>query len=360
MKLTYIIPTYNLPGRDIRRCLESLALQDMPRDDYEAIVVDDESDVSPEADVLAFSAVMNIKFFRQAHARQGAARNLGLQHASGDFIRFVDGDDFLPPHTTAPLLSLMEEHHLDVLLFSHQSLPPEEAESPLAPIPITGTIDTIETIGTIPSTAPSPPTKFPDEKAQKAPLDLRLYPSGKAYMASNTLFGSPCTLCFRRELRGSPTLRFAENTFIEDEEFVTRLVWRAGITGVTTLVAYNYVQRAGSTTHKQTPEHVDELFEAYFSAIDNLIRFMHTEPEPHTGLYRKIHYLSVDILRHALRQDDWKQRFARCSAQLRNRGLFPLPKAGYPWKYQAFRCLSSNRFTLWLLRLAEKSTHKST
>ena len=117
MKLSYIIPTYNLPPEDIRRCLTSLSEQDLSREEYEVIVVDDESDVSPEPVVREFEPQMNVSFLRQPHARQGAARNAGIRQATGDYIRFVDGDDYLPPYTAAHFLDVMERNALDILIF---------------------------------------------------------------------------------------------------------------------------------------------------------------------------------------------------------------------------------------------------
>lgn len=338
MKLTYIIPTYNLAPEDIRRCLASLSQQDLSPADYEVIVVDDESDVSPEPVVREWEHEMTVRFFRQPHARQGAARNVGIREATGDYIRFVDGDDYLPPHTAASLINHMEAHSLDIIIFGFRKSQKVEKSK---------------------SQKVEEPESQKDDKKPFRPLDLfdfstfGLYPSGQAYMRSHTLFGSPCTLCFRRELLSSPPLRFAENTYIEDEEFVTRLVWRAGPTAVTPAVGYIYVQRPDSTVHQPSPEHIDELFNARFDALGGLIRLAQSEPQPHEGLNRKIRFLSIDILRHALRQDDWQRRFLTCAATLKSLGLFPLPKARYSWKYTLFRLLSPTRLGRRLLHHLE-------
>ena len=332
MRLSYIIPTYNLPPEDIRRCLTSLSQQGLSPADYEVIVVDDESDVSPEPIVREWEQEMNIRFFHQPHARQGAARNLGICQATGDYIRFVDGDDYLPPQTAASMLEMMETHALDVLVFKFKEIAGQ---------------------------ASNPSQTRRDKKTGRANLICRrFYSSGKTYMQSQTLFGSPCTLCFRRELLGNPPLRFAENTYIEDEEFVTRLVWRSGPIAITPAVGYIYVQRSDSTVHHPSPEHTEELFRARFKALDSIIRFAQSEPAPHEGIDRKIRYFSIDILRHALRQDNWQQRFPDCTYALHAHGLFPLPKARYSWKYTAFRLLSPYRFGQLLLHFFETSSHR--
>ncbi|MBR4433675.1 MAG: hypothetical protein IKS80_04105, partial [Bacteroidaceae bacterium] len=116
-----------------------------------------------------------------------------------------------------------------------------------------------------------------------------------------------------------------------------------------------YVQRPDSTTHKRDAEHTEELFQAYFDALDRLIAFKNSEPSPHEGLDRKLHFLSVDILRRALRQGDWKQRFTNCAEALRSRALFPLPQADYSTKYTLFRLLSPSSFGQRLLHFIEKN-----
>ncbi len=322
MRLSYIVTTYNLDDAEIRRCLNSLSRQGLSRDDYEVIVVDDESDVNPESIVNEFAERMNVRFFRQPHARQGAARNLALTQAEGDFIQIVDGDDYLFADTSEWCLNALRDFEADAVIYGF--VPAKE--------------------------------RYPVQRSERSET-INVF-SGKDYMKRYTVFGSCCIMCFRRELLnmdGSSPLRFAENTFIEDEEFVTRLVWRTPRIVVSDFKGYVYVQRPDSTTHKRDAEHTEELFQAYFNALDRLIAFTNSEPKPHDGLDRKLHFLSVDILRHALRQDDWKQRFTDCAGALRNRILFPLPKAGYSTKYTFFRWLSLSSLGLRLLHFLEKN-----
>ena len=79
MKLSFIVTTYNLEERLIRRCIRSISRQGLDNEDYEILVVDDESDVSPQPLIDELAEELPIRFFRQSHARQGAARNLALQ-----------------------------------------------------------------------------------------------------------------------------------------------------------------------------------------------------------------------------------------------------------------------------------------
>ena len=54
--ISFIVTTYNLEDWLLRRCLSSIVAQGLPRDEYEIIVVDDESAVSPLPVVDEFAA----------------------------------------------------------------------------------------------------------------------------------------------------------------------------------------------------------------------------------------------------------------------------------------------------------------
>ena len=83
-----IVPVYNADGRIIH-VLEALEHQDISRDDYEIIVVDDGSiDGTAEA-VKAFS---NVRLLQQQNRGPAAARNFGAQSACGEVILFTDSD----------------------------------------------------------------------------------------------------------------------------------------------------------------------------------------------------------------------------------------------------------------------------
>ena len=321
MLLSFIVTTYNLDAADIRRCLGSLCRQGLSHDDYEVIVADDESDVSPEPVVSEFADRMNVRFLRLPHGRQGAARNRALEVADGEYIQIVDGDDYLFADTGKWCLDTLRDFGADAVIYGF-----------------------VSASGTLPVQRPERSTT------------LNVF-TGKEYMSRHNLFGSCCTMCFRRCLlhpEGSAPLRFAENTYIEDEDFVARLVWQTPRVAVTDFKGYVYVQRPHSTTRQHDAAHTDELFEAYFAALDRLMTFTHSELEPHDGLDRKLRYLSIDILRHALRQPSWQERYATCADALRRRALFPLPRASYEAKYTLFRLLSPRPLGQKLLHFIEK------
>ena len=93
VKISCIIPAYNVEAY-IERCLSSILNQ--RHANVEVIVVDDGStDSTPDLLRKIAAADSRVAVFHQENARQGAARNLGLEHATGDYIWFIDADDWL-------------------------------------------------------------------------------------------------------------------------------------------------------------------------------------------------------------------------------------------------------------------------
>lgn len=89
-----IVPVYNVAPY-LRECMESVLAQAFP--DWEAICVDDGS-TDESGDILDEYAAKDRRFrvFHQPNAGVSAARNKGLDHASGEWISFIDSDDSVP------------------------------------------------------------------------------------------------------------------------------------------------------------------------------------------------------------------------------------------------------------------------
>lgn len=91
MFLSFIIPVYNAETY-LKECLESILMQDLSHDEYEIICVNDGStDRSPDL----LKEYDNIRVIDQENTGVSAARNLGLDTAAGEYVWFVDADDFI-------------------------------------------------------------------------------------------------------------------------------------------------------------------------------------------------------------------------------------------------------------------------
>lgn len=90
MRYSVIIPAWN-GEKTLGRCLDSLLSQN--RRDVEILLISDGS--TDGTDAIGASYGGAVRFFRQPHGGVSAARNLGLRHAGGTYVTFVDSDDFV-------------------------------------------------------------------------------------------------------------------------------------------------------------------------------------------------------------------------------------------------------------------------
>ena len=117
MKLSIIIPVYKVENT-LRRCVESVLRQAYK--DYQIILVDDASpDKCPEiCDELVKNEHRVQVIHRKKNGGLSAARNSGIQKAKGEYIMFLDSDDFMGNNTLPQLMEILGIHHeYDILEF---------------------------------------------------------------------------------------------------------------------------------------------------------------------------------------------------------------------------------------------------
>ena len=123
IRLSYIIPCYNVEAF-ISECLDSIFAQDLAPDEYEVICVDDcSTDKTPEIIREYQHGHSNLRLIEQPrNLSQAAARNRALDTAQGDYIWFIDSDDFLKAGNARMLLGHAESNDLDILLFNFEEV----------------------------------------------------------------------------------------------------------------------------------------------------------------------------------------------------------------------------------------------
>ena len=116
MKLSVIIPVYKAENT-IRRCLDSLLNQ--PHDDVEIIVINDGSpDSSAEICSSYTEKHPEIRYIEKENGGVSTARNMGLDIARGDYVAFVDSDDWVYDNYFSTILTHLSENDWDLLQFS--------------------------------------------------------------------------------------------------------------------------------------------------------------------------------------------------------------------------------------------------
>lgn len=114
-KVSIIIPIYN-PGNLLENCLNSIKNQTI--EDIEIICVDDGSN-DGSLNILKEYGKYDSRFkvIHQENLGAGTARNNGIKHACGEYILFVDSDDFIEKNTCEILYGTAEKFGSDLILF---------------------------------------------------------------------------------------------------------------------------------------------------------------------------------------------------------------------------------------------------
>lgn len=115
MILSIIIPVYNVE-KYVEKCIRSCENQDIPKEEYEVIVV---NDGSPDGSLAIVERVAkeypNIKVISQENGGLSAARNTGMHNAIGEYYMFVDSDDWIAENCLGKLTAKLRDENPDAL-----------------------------------------------------------------------------------------------------------------------------------------------------------------------------------------------------------------------------------------------------
>ena len=236
--LSIIVPVYNV-AKYLPKCLDSLLNQDIDKEEYEIILVDDGSlDRCGEICDEYAAKYDNIKVVHRENGGLSAARNSGIEIAQGKYIQFVDSDDYLEPNVEKALVEKMEMENLDILRFNYQNVN-----------------DNYEV--------------FDPNKSGKLYVDYRDgICDGLAFL--NERLGYACyawQFVLKAELVRSIPL-FKEGIYFEDTEWTPRILVVAKRVTSVSIVVYNYLIRRGSITKSVEPAKRQKLFGDSLALID--------------------------------------------------------------------------------------------
>ncbi|MFC4071363.1 glycosyltransferase family 2 protein [Actinoplanes subglobosus] len=116
-KVSVVVPVYN-PGPYIDDCINSLIGQSLPADEYEICFVDDGStDGTPaRLDRLAGEHANVRVIHQEASGWSGRPRNVGIDATTGEYVMFVDNDDYLGPEALERMYAYGVAHDADVVV----------------------------------------------------------------------------------------------------------------------------------------------------------------------------------------------------------------------------------------------------
>ena len=242
--LSIIVPVYNVE-RYVRKCVDSLLNQDI--DNYEIILVDDGSTDESGAICDEYARLMNervneltnerIKVIHRKNGGLSAARNSGIEIAQGEYLMFVDSDDYIEPNVLGKLMVQVERDDLDVLRFDFRNVNEHYEEFH-------------------PNKAPKRDVDYSAEVTDgKTFLNERLGPMCYAVMfvIKRNLIISDQKSAFSNQLKEKDNCLFTEGIYFEDTEWTPRMLLRAKRVASTSKIVYNYLWRNGSITLPTDP-----------------------------------------------------------------------------------------------------------
>jgi glycosyltransferase involved in cell wall biosynthesis len=226
MRLSIIIPVYNVE-QYLADCLQSVTAQDIPKNEYEIIVINDGStDNSKKILEEASNCHSNILFIDQPNGGVSSARNKGLDNVRGEYILFIDSDDRIDENSISDLLDFAEKNNTDLLQFENRIIRDKQVDSPLP--------------------CCSQPTLFETKEDYLK----------TCFFSKRIWHVEMWRFLFKRTLIEDNGIRFnREISMGEDQLFSLRCISHAGKIGYTPQKIYNYLIRSGSAMTSFSHKH---------------------------------------------------------------------------------------------------------
>lgn len=271
-KLSFIVPVYKVGSDRLLRCLNSISKAMKLVRNCEVIIVNDESPWwESEKTVIPDDK----RFLDISHSKNlglGAARNTGLDYASGNWVWFVDSDDSINPKVILGLISYLKKNpEVDVFQLGANQIDANGNKSRM----------------------------YFNSDSEK---DI----CGYEILTSNNIV-PPCiwSKIYKRSYLRDNNLRNPEGVLYEDQEFLVRTAMTCATMKILPLVAYNYFENASSIMNSYWD--LRHVFDAY-RVIDTCIRLSDEIPEEYReGRYNE-YKLTMSKAQEAYDKFDWKTK----------------------------------------------------
>lgn len=241
VNLSVIIPIYNVAEEYLRECLNSMTSQTYKKTEF-IVVIDGSTDRTPEICIEFADTDPRFKLFRRKNCGAGASRNFGLDKATGDYVMFMDSDDYwLDDGLLESVARLLSESHADILSFSYKEFYNND-NRPTVPIPA------------------NLPRKY--ILNQDDALECLL----KA--PRNTFSSSIITKVIKLSLIREHDIRFIEGVNCEDAHFTAQLIYYAKSYDRLNECVYAVRRHRGSTSRSRNAD--DRILRSMLTVFDDL------------------------------------------------------------------------------------------
>lgn len=313
--LSIIIPLYNAAGH-LSRLEHTLGQQGVLSAEIgvEILLIDDRStDDTPRIVKGMMSRHSNIRYFVGQGKGQGAARNLGLDNARGEYIYMMDQDDMIVPGTLLTHLEILNERQADVVRFRFDTPSPSDLK-------------------TLPETSIS----------EVKPTSSETMTGAEYILSTNGLHNATpvWTAIFNRRFAEEAAIRFDPRVrFYEDMIFMWRLLLPAGKVIVTDHVGYHWIQYPDSDMHTSDHSHKVRRRLTLPALVEDFRALIDTTPATETARsincwlsqkadWYEFAYWSMVLSLRALGRGEAMTELERHMAE----GIYPM-RGGYPTEW---------------------------
>lgn len=250
-KLSVIVPVYNVE-KYLSKCLDSLINQTLK--DIEIILVNDGSPDNSQSIIDEYKKKdKRIKSIIKENGGQGSARNLGLTKAKGEYISYIDSDDWIDSNMLEEMYNCAKEKDLDIVICGYNNIFGDRIEEVLVPDNLIN--DTL---------------------------------SNKNSKIFNII--SPCSKIYKREYLLNSKVLFEENkVWYEDFAYSVKLLATTSKIGIVNKAMYNYLIRPNSTMNNtKILKNLDILL-----AVDDIVAYMKGK-KIYKEYYDEVEYMAIE------------------------------------------------------------------
>lgn len=248
IKVSVIVPVYNVE-KFIDKCLNSLVKQSLK--EIEVIVVNDGTKDNSQkiVDKYVKKYPDKIKSYIKENGGQGSARNYGLKKASGEYIGYVDSDDFVEKDMYKKLYNKAKENNYDIVVCGNYNV---------------------------------------SEDYQNKNIDAFI--NNYNTDLENIFFGKMAVWnkIYKRDILIKNKLEFKEKVWYEDLAFTLKAIMNSNTFAFIDEPLYDYLIREGSTMNNSNVQRNLEILDAF---NDILSYIQHNKKEEY---FSKIEFLAID------------------------------------------------------------------
>lgn len=281
--ISIIIPCYNAE-KTIKRCLESVISQTYKN--IEIVIINDGSIDKTDSIIKKYINDNRIKYYNRSNHGIGKTRNFGIKETTGEYITFLDSDDYLPNDAIDNLYKLAQKNKLDLVVSDYYVDNKNIKSEKIKSFPITNVKNNPNLI-----------------------FDINLAPWNKLY---------------KKEL--IENIKFEENLKYEDAPFVIESIIKAKRIGKLDKETYYYVVNSNSETTIR-----DERIFDIFKILDIIGRLVENKKQL-TEVYKT---LCIRIICNYNIQQRYQKKIKTANRFI-NKGFYYMKKVDPKYKHSVY------------------------